>query len=202
VIGVVFFDLIPEAIALAGPAIGANGVLAIVAAGFLAYMVLHRSARTRARGGAESEDLRFRGALGAGSLAVHSFLDGFVIGLGFQVSNSVGLIVSVAVLVHDFSDGVNTVGIVLGKKGGNRNALLWLLVDAVAPVLGAASTIVLSFRPETLGFLLALCGGFFIYLSASDLVPESYHDHPTALTTLMTVLGMLTLFIVARLAQI
>ena len=202
VIGVAFFDLIPEAIELAAPTGSAAMVLALVAVGFVAYMILDRTVAPHGHKGERTQQLWHRGALGAGSLAVHSFLDGFAIGLAFKVSSSVGAIVAAAVLAHDFSDGINTVGVVLGKQGGHRSAFGWLVVDAAAPVLGAASTLLLELRPDLLGLGLALFAGFFIYISASDLLPESYHDHPTGGTTLMTILGILTVYVAVRLAEI
>ncbi len=126
----------------------------------------------------------------------------FAIGLAFQVSNSVGAIVAVAVLAHDFSDGINTVGVVLNRRGGSKLALGWLIVDAVAPVIGVISTMVLNFPQAVLGWCLALFAGFFIYISASDLLPESYHDHPTVWTTAMTILGMAVVYVAVNLAQI
>jgi ZIP family zinc transporter len=200
VIGVAFFDLIPEALGLAVPPYTTPAVLAVVALGFIAYMILDRTIAPR--GHKDAPPLRGwqRGMLGAGSLAVHSFFDGFAIGLAFHVSPSVGAVVSAAVLVHDFSDGVNTVGIVLGNEGGRRLAFSWLLVDAAAPVLGAASTLLLNFAPSVLGLGLALIAGFFLYISASDLLPESYHDHPTGWTTAMTILGAATLYAAIRLS--
>lgn len=60
-----------------------------------------------------------RGDVGATSLSFHSFLDGVGIGLAFQVSATVGVVVAATVLIHDFSDGINTVNIVL-KNTGNR----------------------------------------------------------------------------------
>ena len=200
VIGVAFFDLIPQAISLVAPAHTADSVLAVVAIGFLVYTVLDRTVAPHGHKGARTERLWQRGAFGAASLSVHSFLDGFAIGLAFQVSGSVGAIVSAAVLAHDFSDGVNTVGIVLGKKGGSRAAFGWLLIDAAAPVVGATSTLLLRFPNEALGFCLALFAGFFIYISASDLLPESYHDHPTGGTTAMTILGIASVYLAVSLA--
>jgi len=206
VIGVAFFDLIPEAAELIGPGdptTGSTGfVFVLVAVGFVAYMILDRTVAPHGHKGERTERLWQRGALGAASLSLHSFLDGFAIGLGFQVSTSVGAIVAAAVLAHDFSDGINTVGVVLNRQGGSRAALGWLIVDAVAPVVGAASTLLLSFREAVLGCCLALFAGFFIYISASDLLPESYHDHPTIWTTVMTILGMATVYIAVNLAQI
>jgi hypothetical protein len=88
------------------------------------------------------------------------------------------------------SDGINTVGVALNRRGGNRSALAWLIIDVVAPVVGAVSTLMLHFQPQILGGCLALFAGFFVYMSASDLLPESYHDHPTVGTTAMTTLGL------------
>jgi ZIP family zinc transporter len=202
IIGVAFFDLIPEAISLAAPAHDVSAVLALVAGGFVGYMILDRTIAPHGHKGQRTEKLWQRGALGAGSLSVHSFLDGFAIGLAFKVSAGVGAVVAAAVLAHDFSDGINTVGIVLSQKGGNRSALRWLLIDAVAPVIGAASTLFLNFKEDVLGFLLALFAGFFIYISAADLLPESYHDHPTSLTTAMTILGIAVVYVAVKFAQV
>jgi zinc transporter ZupT len=212
VIGVAFFDLIPEAISLTAPGQSAATALALVTIGFVAYMILDRTVAPHgAPHGAPgdhghdsgaAEPAWRRGALGAASLSIHSLLDGFAIGLAFQVSNSAGAIVAAAVLAHDFSDGINTVGVVLGRHGGSRLALGWLIVDAVAPVVGAALTLLLNFREEMLGYGLALFAGFFIYISASDLLPESYHEHPTVWTTAMTILGMAVVYVAVNLAQV
>jgi ZIP family zinc transporter len=202
VIAVAFFDLIPEAAELVAPRGSNASVFVLVAVGFVAYMILDRTVAPHGHKGERTERLWQRGALGAASLSLHSFLDGFAIGLAFQVSASVGLIVATAVLAHDFSDGINTVGVVLNRHGGTRAALRWLVIDAVAPVVGAASTLVLRFQPQVLGFGLALFAGFFIYISASDLLPESYHDHPTGWTTAMTILGMATVYVAVSLAQL
>ena len=202
VIGVAFFDLIPEAVDLIGANRSGGTAFVIVAVGFVAYMILDRTIAPHGHKGERTERLWQRGALGAGSLSLHSLLDGVAIGLAFQVSDSVGAVVAAAVLAHDFSDGINTVGIVLGRKGGNRAALGWLVLDALAPVVGAASTLLFHLGEEALGYSLALFAGFFIYISASDLLPESYHDHPTVWTTATTILGMATVYVVVRLAQV
>ena len=202
-IGVAFFDLIPEALDLASAALGTQLIVTTIAVGFVAYMLLDRTIAPHGDKGSRTEKLwRRGGALGAGSLSAHSFLDGFAIGLAFKVSAAVGAIVSAAVLAHDFSDGINTVSIILRNKGDNRSAFGWLLVDAAAPVAGVASTVMLHFQQETLGLCLALFAGVFLCIGASDLLPESYHDHPTTGTTAMTIVGVLTVYAAVRLANL
>ena len=197
VIGVAFFDLIPEAVILGGTTYDPSFITTIMAVGFVFYLLLDRLFLMH--GHDEHCAHEGRGRVGAGSLSLHSFLDGVGIGLAFQVSPTVGAIVAVAVLTHDFSDGINTVGFILKNGGDRKKALKWLLVDAIAPVLGVLSTLFFSVQDTTLALLLALFAGFFLYIGASDLLPESHHAHPVKWTTFATVLGIGVMYSVIRL---
>lgn len=203
IVGVAFFDLLPEAISLGAPVHTPSTVLSVTALGFILYLALDRLVFLHGHDG-ESEALHAhqRGFAGAGSLTLHSFLDGIGIGLAFHVSTAVGVIVAAAVLAHDFSDGINTVSLVLKAAGERAQAFRWLVVDALAPVLGVAVTFFFSVEQQTLALLLALFAGFFLYIGASDLVPESHHGHPVRFTTYMTVLGMAVLYVIIKLASI
>lgn len=202
VIAVAFFDLMPEALQL-GFGYGTQDILGFVAFGFLLYMLLDRllmlHTHAHEHGG---EEHTTRGSLRAGSLSLHSFIDGIGIGLAFQVDPTVGLIVATAVLAHDFSDGINTVSVVVRHGGSRLYALRWLLVDAVAPVLGIGATFFFGVSSEHLGAMLALFAGFFLYIGASDLIPESHHAHPTFWTTFATIIGAAVLYTAIRLAGV
>lgn len=204
VIAVAFFDLLPEALELGGSAYDAATILSVAALGFFGYLLLDRLIFFRAHHGLEhANDMSgARGTLGAAALALHSFLDGLAIGLAFQVSAGVGAIVATAVLVHDFSDGINTVGLITRAGGHKSRARRWLMLDALAPVLGASSTLFFTVSGSMLAMILALFAGFFLYIGASDLIPESHHGHPRFLTTVMTLVGALVLFGAIRLAGI
>ncbi|MDB5238886.1 MAG: hypothetical protein JWO00_221 [Candidatus Parcubacteria bacterium] len=211
VIAVAFFDLIPEALDLGWKFYTAGTTMAMVAVGFFLYLILDRliflHAHTHEEGhehdlsSTESHGIR-RGMLGAGSLSLHSFLDGVAIGLAFQVSPAVGAIVTAAVLTHDFSDGINTVNLILKNKGNKTRAFHWLLTDAFAPVLGAASTLLFTLPENVLSAILALFAGFFLYIGATDLIPESHHAHPKFLTTFMTLLGAGALYVAIHFAGV
>jgi len=208
ILAVSFFDLIPESINLASGSYDISFITSVSALGFISYIILDRFVFFHYHGHAEGENDQAekknieRGILGAGSLSTHSFLDGMAIGLAFQVSAGVGAIVAVAVLVHDFSDGINTVNMILKNHGTRKLAFKWLLADALAPVLGVLSTLFFSVPEAFLGLILALFAGFFLYIGASDLLPESHHSHPTVWTTLSTILGFAVLFGAIRLAGI
>ena len=201
IIGVAFFDLLPEALELGSKTYEARNVTALVAFGFIVYMIIDRLVGFHSHSEADETNSR-RGALGGASLSIHSFLDGVAIGLAFQVSTAVGVIVTTAVLLHDFSDGINTVNLVLKNTGDRKAAFKWLLVDATAPVVGVISTRFYTLDESSLGIVLALFCGFFLYIGASDLLPSSHQNHPKLLTTLLTVAGTAIMFAAIRLAGV
>jgi len=204
VVGVAFFDLLPEAFEI-GLKYYSTGTMALfIGSGFLIYLILDRlvfnhthAEHTEEVGHIHKER---RGAFGASTLSAHSFLDGIAVGIAFQVTPAIGFIVAAAVLAHDFSDGINTVNLVLRNGSSWKKALGWLFVDALAPVLGILVTLFVSVPEFALGPILALFAGSFLYLGASDLIPESHHQHPRLVTTCMTLLGAGLIYGVVRLA--
>lgn len=118
------------------------------------------------------------GLLGAAELAAHSFVDGFAIGLGFHFDFQVGIIVAGAVLCHDFSDGIDTVTVMLNFGNSLRSSIRMLFVDATMPVLGAVCSLFITFPQHYLVFLLSFFSGGFLYVGASDLLLEAHEKDP------------------------
>lgn len=201
VIAVAFFDLLPEAIELGEGLHDVGTILLFTALGFFGYTILDRTItlHTHTAEDTHAHDAT-RGRFGAGTLSSHSFLDGFAIGLAFQASEAVGLVVAAAVLAHDFSDGINTVNMILKNGGTRKEAMRWLLIDALAPVAGALVTLFIAVPESLLAPVLAAFAGFFLYIGASDLLPESHHAHPKFLTTAMTLVGATLLYVVIQIA--
>jgi ZIP family zinc transporter len=198
VLGVALFDVLPEAIDAVG---NSARVTALVGAGFLLFffaerlLVLHhRDEPDQARAHAQV------GALGAAGLSLHSFIDGLGIGLAFGVNTTTGLLVFVAVVSHDFADGLNTVSFILSQSGDRKRAVRWLAADAIAPLLGAIVGASLSISEYALGHLLALYAGFFLFMGATDLLPEA-HQHPSRLRVALTGAGFAGVFLIATLAR-
>ncbi|MCX5780544.1 MAG: ZIP family metal transporter [Firmicutes bacterium] len=194
VLGVALFDLLPEALELTENTYDVRIVTILIAIGFAFYMVLDRFFSLHLHSKEGCENPGHGGKLGAAALTFHSFLDGLGIGLAFKVSAPVGWIVAAAVLSHDFSDGINTVNMILKNQGEKKSALKWLAADAVAPAIGVTSTYFLNITSASLGLVLSVFIGLFLYISASDLIPESHHKHPTMYTTFMTIIGMAVIF--------
>ena len=191
VIGVALFDLLPEALRLAGPG-GARAITSAVGAGFAIYLAADRLFLVGARPGR-------RGHMGPAALTVHSFMDGLGVGLAFQVSTAAGVVVAIGVLAHDLFDGINTVTLSLSGPG-RRAARGWLAADSLAPLAGlAASRLILVPQPQ-LALLLGLFAGFFIYIGAGELLPRSQRERPRLTTMLATLAGLALIWVAVRLA--
>jgi zinc transporter, ZIP family len=197
VLGVVFFDVLPEVFSLETRS---PSVMLGAGAGFLAFFALERITALHAAREHEHVDTAHQtelGLLGAAGLCVHSFFDGVAIGISFQASPKIGLVIALAIIAHDFSDGLNTVTVVLAHGNPVRRSVAWLLVDMVAPVVGAASTLLFTFPPEALPWVLAFFCGFFLYIGASDLLPEA-RTHHSPLVGIATAAGMALIFLITQ----
>ncbi|MGH7616670.1 MAG: ZIP family metal transporter, partial [Gemmatimonadaceae bacterium] len=179
VLGVVSFDLLPEVFQL----VHDNGVsplrpmLGLVSAFLLFRMIeeliLAQAHRVRGTAGADDR-LRSRrrhpdaGRLAAVALIGHSTFDGVSIGLAFQISSGVGVIVAIAVIAHDFADGINTVSVMIAHGNSLKHAVSMLAADAIAPIVGAISTFFFVVRPEWLVAFLGFFAGFLLHVSTSS----------------------------------
>src|SRR5712691_13346969 len=192
-IGVAFLDLIPEVSSLATlHTIDIRGLMLTVIAGFLAIFLLEKMTIIH---GEKQHDAPGHthnvGLVGAIGLSFHSFLDGLAIGVGFKAGTQVGLVVLVAVVAHDFADGLNTVTFMLATRNNARRTITLLVIDAIAPVVGALCAGVLRLEPRIVAFQLSFFAGFLLYLGASDLLPQ-VHERPKGGLIICTVLGLLT----------
>ena len=205
-IGVVSFDILPEIFQL-GHEHGIDAMRAMIAlvGGFLffhsleKFVLIHHSQE----GAYTPHHHPQIGIFSAIALAGHSVMDGVGIGLAFQVSVSVGTIVAIAVIAHDFCDGLNTVSLMLVNHNTKRRALVMLVVDALAPVLGAASTLAFHLPPSVLMIFLGFFAGFLLYISASDILPEAHSKAPPTMVLRLvglTCLGAAFIFVAVRLA--
>ncbi len=204
-LGVVAFDLVPEMLEQNRyHVLGVPAVMLTFAAGFLTLHIVERGTALH-RGheheyGAHGHHYPSVGVLAATALIAHSFMDGLGIGLGFQAGTGIGVTVALAVIAHDFADGFNTFTITTLYGNARRRALTLLLLDAVAPVVGATATLFIRVPTSLLGLYLGFFAGFLLYIATGDILPEAHSRHPSRLTLAMTVLGMALMFVVVGLA--
>lgn len=202
-LGVVAFDLLPEidkeVNATHTPFV--RPMVALVV-GFLLFHILEKTILLHHAHETEyGQHIHPRvGVASALALSGHSFLDGVGIGLGFQAGNAVGIAVAIAVIAHDFTDGMNTVILMLHNKNTSVKARRMLLVDAIAPVIGAASTLLFSVPTSWLVLYLGFFAGFLLYIGASDILPQAHSKDSSRITIALTVLGTIFMFVVTRFA--
>ena len=200
-LGVVAFDLLPEIFkSLNEQHLAPTGAMVALVIGFLLFHIIEKSILIHHTHEAEYEvhhhpDVGLAGAL---ALSGHSFLDGVGIGLGFQAGNAIGIAVAIAVIAHDFSDGLNTVNLMLINKNTSRRAVGLLLLDAIAPVLGALTTLLFTLNENGLTLYLGFFAGFLLYIGASEILPEAHSKHSSYWTIAATVTGAVFMFIVTR----
>ncbi|CAB4331763.1 MAG: divalent heavy-metal cations transporter [Actinobacteria bacterium] len=204
-LGLVAFDLIPEVFELSNAEVWHTpAVMLCFVGGFLLLHVFERFSGTHERADSEYEATHQHahsriGAVAALGMTGHVFMDGLGIGLAFQVSHSLGWLVAAAVTTHAFTDGLNTVSLLIRSKHWQKKALLLLGADAVARITGAFLGSKIAISNNFLGLYLAIFSGFLIYLATSHILPEAHSKHPSRLTLLMTVLGTTIMFVIVNL---
>ncbi|WP_405711409.1 MULTISPECIES: ZIP family metal transporter [unclassified Streptomyces] len=201
-LGVVGLDLLPEAIEAAGePVFGVPAALLLFVGGFLvAHLVERLLAVRQAAHGAGEERVPQVGLTAAAAMVGHSLMDGVALGAAFQVGAGMGAAVALAVITHDFADGFNTYTITSLYGNARRKALIMLFADALAPIVGAATTLLFTLPAELLGCYLGFFGGALLYLAAAEILPEAHHRHPARSTLLCTVAGVGFIWLVVGIA--
>lgn len=125
-------------------------------------------------------------------------LEGLTIGLSFQFNFGLGIIAAVAVVSHDFCDGIVTITLMLSSGNSVRASLGLLMIDAVAPIVGAAATLFFVMPDNYLVFFFSFLTGGFLYLGTMNLLHKSYQDNPKWVTPVMFISGVLLIFVLAR----
>ena len=193
IVGVVLFDVLPEIDELSHrTGLGFRTVMIALAVSFLFFhgmekWLLVHNAHEHEYAGHHHPQVGVASAL---ALVGHSVTDGIAIGLAFQVGNGVGIAVAIAVIGHDFADGLNTVSLMLTHGNSRRRAATMLVLDAVAPLVGAAATLLFTVPDRGLLVYLGVFAGFLLYIGASDILPEAHAEHASLTTLALTIAGV------------
>jgi len=198
-LGLVGFNLLPEVFKMNTSEFGGVPAVSIaILVGFLALHIIegvfggHEPAESDY--GHDHEHHNIAGSLGALAMGGHVFLDGIGLGVAFKVSNSLGYAVFLAVLVHAFSDGLNTVSLMVKSGHWTKRSYALLGVDAVARIGGASVGTYLVLNDSMLALYLALFSGFVIYLATSHILPEAHSRHSSRWTFFATICGVLIMW--------
>lgn len=196
VLAAAFFDLLPNAVQRA---IDLHVPIAIpVGAVLIGYLTFH-TVEGIVHHHHEEDEPSIAGTIGALGFVIHSFFDGLAIGLGFRVNAGLGILVAVAVIGHDFSDGLNTVSYLIAHHQPPSRSRWLLLADAITPLWGAIVASLLPVPGQVFPVALGFFSGVFVYAATTNLLPRA-RDLPITRSMSITGVGVLAMFLITRLA--
>lgn len=197
------FDLLPDVLRLAPVAqISFDQLLMAAIIGFVFLFALDRGfSKLHIKNHLETEtSARPKvGLLATAEFCSHGFLEGVAIGVSFQLQFGLGVFIAVAVVSHDFCDGINTLTLMLNSGNSRKSSMRMLFIDAIAPVIGAATTLVFEIQNYLLVYALAFLFGSFLYMGGGSLLPNAYQMNRPAITVVLFLTGFLLILVLTRL---
>lgn len=166
--GGAFLHLLPEAI----EKFGNSRIFLYVLVGFFLFFIIEKVIHWRHchEDHCPIHTFAYMSLIGDG---VHNFIDGLIIATGFAVNPSLGVASTVAICLHEIPQEIGDFGVLVYGGISKKKALFLNFLTAVTAVLGGIiGFYLLSFTENISGFLLAFAAGGFLYIAASDLIPE------------------------------
>lgn len=145
----------------------------------------------------EACDIHGVGMISAMGIGVHSLIDGIVIAAGFQAGTAIGIIASLAVVVHELPEGVFTYGLLIANGETPKRSMIISWIVALATPFGTVITFfaLRGLGEGILGAMLAFSAGTFLYVGSADLLPQ-IHRRPNKNLLLVMLAGVAFVFIV------
>ena len=199
ILGVAFFHLFPESLELS------ENALLYIFLGFLIFyllenlMVLHSGSEIHFKG--KRNPQHTKGMVMFSGLFFHSLIDGVIIGVGFEIDPRVGLLTSLGIILHEVPEGVTSFSLLIASIA-RKTALKMSVAVALATPLGALVSLafIRGLSESTVGLLLAMAGGSFLYIGASDLIPETHEEKGVANAAFL-LFGILFLFSLSKMIR-
>jgi len=194
------FDLIPESLHhleelnAGGAAIAENSLFILVIFGFVMFFIIERFIYWFHGHAHEKENqlVCYTGIDEGGGMSIHrgdniksfallnligdglhNFLDGIIIMVAFLSGTRNGVIVTLAVLFHEFPQEIGDFGILIYGGFSKKKALFFNFCSGMIALLGGLLALVLSDMLEIFNFFfLAFSGGGFLYIASTELMPE------------------------------
>lgn len=189
-----FFDLLPESFELGEP----RDLLVWALVGFTMFFILERTSswvhQHHSHDGATKRQQNILVMIGD---LLHNMIDGVAIGAAFLVNPATGFITVLAVSAHEIPKELGTFGILLSRGWKDKKVLLANVATAVGTLVMAGVVYWLGDSVNLpVAELLALTAGFFIYVAASDIIPD-IHEQPRAIGTLQAAILVVAIVLVA-----
>jgi len=167
-LGGAFFYLIPESVEALG---NENITYLLIIAGLALFYILEQFIHWHHCHRQTSEHAHPVSYLILIADGLHNFVDGLAVGASFIAGIPVGLATLVAVVAHEIPQELGDFGILIHSGWKAKKALLFNFLSSLTFLLGALATYFLS-REIEVAYLIPVAAGGFVYIAASDLIPE------------------------------
>src|SRR3989344_1937311 len=174
---IALLDILPEAVEMVDEP---DNIFLAAAIGFAAFFAFERYFMKHMKLGTAKHDHgehveSLPWMLVAGDTG-HNFLDGVVIALAYIANPALGLPTAIAIALHEIPQEIADFAILLDRGWSKTKVIAVNILSALAAFVGiAVAYIALPFLETSLPILLGLVAGVFIYIAASQLVPEIHH---------------------------
>ena len=194
-IGSAFLDLLPEALDKLDAVIAFSYVIA----GMVAFFAMEKFLYWRHCHEEECPVHMFAylNLIGDG---VHNFIDGMIIAATFLISGELGFATTLAVIFHEIPQEIGDFGVQVYGGLSRKKALTYNFVSALTAVLGAVITYFLAYIQSLEAYLIPFAAGGFIYIAATDLMPELHKKSHTGESIVQLVSILLGIGLMAYLA--
>ncbi len=133
---------------------------------------------------------------------IHNFLDGAIIGVTFLTSIPLGITTTIAVVAHEVPHELGDFFLLIYGGFSNKKALWYNFLSALTAILG--TIIIFVFSKEILRFspyLVGFAAGNFLYIAASDLIPELHQKHHVVTSIIQTVCLVASIILIATVSK-
>ena len=200
-IAISFFELLPDILVLLPEAqITLDRLFLTAVIGFVSLFAINRSfSRLHMKKHTMAKNT-FQPRIGLIStleFCSHAFLEGIAIGVSFQLQFDLGIFIAVAVISHDFCDGISTLALMLDSGNSLSSSMRLLLLGAIAPALGAISTLFFGIQSFILVYALSFLLGSFLYMAGGVLLPDAYKMNRPITTLVFFIIGFFLILIIA-----
>lgn len=193
--GGAFLHLIPESIEVAS---GSN-IFIIVLIGFIIFFIIEKILHWRHchDGKCDVHTFHYMNLIGD---SIHNFIDGLIIAAGFMVSIPLGFTTTIAIVAHEIPQEIGDFGVLIYGGFEKKKALILNFLVAFTIVIGGFVGYLLSNIIENYVYiLLSFAAGGFIYIAATDLIPEIKKEvdiRKSTFTMLIFILGIVVMWII------
>ena len=172
-LAIAFAHLIPESFEMGGHSVALYILLGFLIMFFLQFVLMFHPCHDD-----NCDTHRTLGPAAIAGLSLHSLVDGLILAVGFGAGTELGVLTTIAVILHKIPDGITVSGILVHDGAAPKKILTLSFLTCLWTPIGTLLGFILfkDISESSIGALLGVTAGTFIFLAASDLIPETHRS--------------------------